>query len=292
MIRVALLGSDSTHTEMIAQRINPAGSSFHGEARVVSLYGEDIEQARYKAKALGIERATASVDEALEGVDFAMVIGRFGDSHFGPATNALARGLPTFVDKPFTVNTREAEALVEQARSANVPLCSSSPLRFATEVQELKAIFGSNSERWLHLQCVAPANCTDLGLDPRFDSVFFYGIHGVEMLLELAGFDVESVAIECGNTAITVSLEMRSKRTATLLLVRNAPEFYSIGAVNRGGSYLRSINLDGSYYEALLAFLLQEFFFGRTTIPLGSTLEAVSILERVEAVRRNGPVRA
>jgi predicted dehydrogenase len=125
VIRIAFLGCDSSHTEAFANRINPLGALFNGRAKVVSIWGEDLSQATVKATALGIDRVAATPADALEGVDLAMVIGRFGESHFTAAMAAIDAGLPTFVDKPFTVNNVEARHLATMARKRGIhwPLC-------------------------------------------------------------------------------------------------------------------------------------------------------------------------
>ena len=41
-----------------------------------------------------------------------MVIGRFGESRFAATMAAIDAGLTTFVDKPFTVNSVEAQLLL------------------------------------------------------------------------------------------------------------------------------------------------------------------------------------
>src|SRR5207244_2395257 len=111
----------------------------------------------------------------IDGIDLAMVLGRFGDSHFQPARLALERGLLTFVDKPLTTSFDEARKLADLARSSKGRLVSSSPLRFAKELEEASKA----KVRPGFVGVSAPANCIDLGDDRRFQSTFFYGIHAV-----------------------------------------------------------------------------------------------------------------
>lgn len=281
MIRIAFLGCDSTHTEAFANRINPPGAPFHGRARVVSIWGEDKAQAAAKAAALEIERVAATPAEALAGADLAMVIGRFGESHYAPTVEALKAGLPTFVDKPFTVNADEARRLASLARERGVPLCSASPLRFTREVEELKSLIAADGG-WECIAAAVPAACTDLGPDPRLDSAFFYGIHGLEMLLELAGHDIADTAIGYGSRAISVRIEFKNGRSALFELVRNAPEFYEIAAYTKTSARRLSVTLDGSYYAAELDALLGKFAARGEFVPLDSTLAAIELLERIE----------
>ena len=73
MIRIAFLGSDSTHTEALGRRINGPESAYTGWARVVSIWGEDPVQTADKADQLGIECVASGIKEALEDTNLAMV---------------------------------------------------------------------------------------------------------------------------------------------------------------------------------------------------------------------------
>jgi predicted dehydrogenase len=284
MIRIAFLGSDSTHTEAFARLINMPDAPFHGQAEVAAIHGLNLEQARAKATALGIARVAETIEDALTDIDFALVIGRFADSHFEPALAAIERGIPTFVDKPFVDNSARSRALIERAHIKGVPLCSSSPLRFAAEVRAMQA-GTTGPATFLSL---APAECTDLGPDPRLNSAFFYGIHALEMLLELAGHDIAMKQITYGRRFINVHLDMANGHSAQLQLVREASEFYSIGRIDSAGQVIASISLDGSYYRAELNHLFKEFLAGKHRIPLKSTAAAIELLEEVD---RDDPFR-
>lgn len=279
MIRIAFLGCDSTHTEAFAKLITAPGAPFEKVAQVCALWGVDSAQAAAKARDNNIPRVAPTIAEALEGADFAMVIGRFADSHAEPALEAIRRGVSVFVDKPFADSAKQTKAMIEAAANANVRLCSSSPLRFAREVVSLKARQGGGPATFLSS---APAVCTDLGPDPRLNSAFFYGIHALEMLLELAGDSVETKQITYGRRFINIHLDMVNGNAAQLQLVRDTPEFYSIGRIDQTGQHMATIDLDGSYYRTELDFLLNRFLTGGATISLKSSLTAVAILEEID----------
>jgi predicted dehydrogenase len=281
VIRIAFLGCDSTHTEAFANLINFPGAPYYGLARVVSIWGEDSSQLISKAKSLRIDRVASSPQEALENVDLAMVIGRFGDSHFAPAMAAIKARIPTFVDKPFTVSSAEARLLSDKAYENNVPLLSASPLRFSKEVVDLKRFIGSG-ELVDSVVVSVPATCTDLGLDLRLNSAFFYGIHGLEMLLELTGHNVKDVSVNYGAEIISAQIEFGNGLSALLQLVRNVPEFYEVKIYSKSGEQHQNIALDGSYYKHELSSILKDFMTGQPVVPIKSTLTAIEILERID----------
>ena len=71
MIRVGIIGCDSTHTENYAAILNRdiAGNGM----RATRLWGVDAKQARAKATATGIDIVTDSIEAAMEDVDAVMV---------------------------------------------------------------------------------------------------------------------------------------------------------------------------------------------------------------------------
>lgn len=286
MIRIGFFGSDSTHTEALGKRINAADGAYRDRARVTAIWGEDGAQTAAKAKLLGIDRVAARIEEALDDIDLAMVIGRFGESHYRPASLAIERGIPVFVDKPFTVSSDEAQRLAALGRQRGVGVCSGSPLRFARETLELQQAVDAAPRDWVTMVATVPASCTDLGPDPRLDSAFFYGIHGLEVLLQLAGHDIARISTHYGGSVITSHIELNDGRTVAFQLVRDAAELYAIDVYFRDRCLRREVTLDGSYYDAMVDFIVNRFYGRGETIPMESTLQAVSLLE---AIDRNDP---
>ena len=79
MIRIGMIGADSTHTEAWTQLVNPPDSPLFGRAQVVKLWGEDAEQAGAKAKQWQIPAVVGTPEEALTDVDLVMVVNRYGE---------------------------------------------------------------------------------------------------------------------------------------------------------------------------------------------------------------------
>jgi predicted dehydrogenase len=260
--------------------MNLPDGAYFGKAQVISLWGENKTQTAEKADKYKIPMA-ATIEDALKGADVAMCVGRFGNSHFEPAKAALQKGLPTFVDNPFTTDLKEARELQKIAQDLKVPLCSSSPLRFANEVVSLKQELGDGIRS---VTVHAPANCIDLKGDIRFESVFFYGIHGVEVLLELLGTDhsnLTNMKIVYAGDDVCVHFS-KGDKSGTLKLVKNVEETYSLEVFSKDKNYQRTIGLDGSYYTNMLTHIFGDFFGKKKGVPVENTLKAIEILESVE----------
>jgi predicted dehydrogenase len=76
-------------------------------------------------------------EEVSDGVDL-VIIGDAnldGSDHLRLAAPGLAKGIPTFVDKPFAANLRDAKAIVDLARKHDTPVLSLSMLRVLPEAR-------------------------------------------------------------------------------------------------------------------------------------------------------------
>jgi hypothetical protein len=287
MIKIAFIGSDSTHTEAFGSILNSNNPLFK-DVEVVSIWSSDREQALEKAKILKIQRVSDTIEDALEGVDLAMVITRFSDNHRDLAEKSILKGVPTFVDKPFTSNIDDAKYLSELSIKCKTPLCSFSPLRFSQEALDMKRILSSTEDKLLCAKVTVPANCNDLGDDSRLQSPLFYGIHGMEVLLEIIGPKINSIKTEYNKTLIASTIEFEGGNTASFHLVRDTVEFYTIEIYTQKKSVSKNIILDGSYYIQELRYILDKFMNGANHISLESTCKAVEILEKIE---KNDPYK-
>jgi predicted dehydrogenase len=288
MIKIAFIGCDSTHTEAYAKLFNFESSPLFGKGIVKSIYGESLKQAKEKAKKLNIEKVTDSLESAIEDIDLVMVIGRFGESHYQPTLEIIKKGIPVFVDKPFTVDINEAKKLIDLSKHFNTKLCSSSPLRFSKEVLDSKEKLKKINSELLSVNVTVPANCSDLGPDPRLNNSFFYGIHGIEILLELIGHDVLNIDYQYHKSKISVILTTSDKKNHILNLLTDVSEFYWLDIHSKRKSTHLNIKLDESYYLNVAKFLISDFINGKKTINIESTMLAVSILDHIE---KNNPYK-
>ena len=88
MIRVGIIGCDSTHTENYAAILNRdiAGNGM----RATRLWGADVKQARAKATETGIEIVADSMEAAMEDVDAVMVLNRWASPASGQTYKFVA----------------------------------------------------------------------------------------------------------------------------------------------------------------------------------------------------------
>src|SRR6185369_3026789 len=128
-----------------------------------------------------------SIDELLPKVDAVLLESVDGRPHLEQAKPVIKAGKPLFIDKPVAGTLADAVEIYRLAQQNNVPCFSSSSLRFSP------GIIGMRHDDRVGdvLGCDAFGPCS---LEEHHPDLFWYGIHGVEILFTIMGPGCESVA--------------------------------------------------------------------------------------------------
>lgn len=275
MIRIGMIGADSTHTEAWTRLVNLPDSPLQGRAQVVKLWGEDAEQAAAKARDCLIPSVVATPAEALIDVDLAMVVNRYGDDHPPHARLAIEAGVPTFVDKPFANDMADVLTLVSLAADGDVPLMSCSALRFAAEVMALQ----ERMEEFGALNCaiISGAAAGDFP-DPRAMHPFFYGIHAVELLHTLLGGGAEAVTTRRTERCDIGLVHYGDGRQGVVNLLHRTPGLYH-GAVYGAEGWGEADVVDaGRFYTETLARVIDMAASGEPPYPIAWSVEVTAMM--------------
>ena len=105
---------------------------------------------------LGTAKVCKTLQEMTTGIDVAFVgdCDGGGGDHLKLATPFLKKGIPTFVDKPFASNLKDAKAIVSLARRHKAPLYNSSILSEVIAADTFKRRFdeiGPKGANWIDL---------------------------------------------------------------------------------------------------------------------------------------------
>jgi len=194
-LRVGIIGLDTSHVPNFTKSINadPPDPAMHN-CRVVAAYpygSKDIESSasripKYTAevKAMGLE-VVDSIDALLSKVDCVLLETNDGRPHLEQALQVFRAGKPVFIDKPTGSKLSEVVAIFRAAKHFNVPVFSSSSLRYSEGAQAIRA-----GKIGKVLGCDAYSPCS---LEKTHVDLYWYGIHGVESLYTCMGIGCESV---------------------------------------------------------------------------------------------------
>lgn len=202
MIRIGILGSDSSHALAFAKLCNipdkATGEYAFPDIRVTAIYGHDKAQTENVALKGQIKAIAADPDEILKNVDAAMILFRDGSLHASYALPLIKADIPVWIDKPFTVNTRDAKLLLKEADDHNSLITGGSTCKYSQDVLQLAEIANSGT-----LGKVVSGYMNFPGdINSPYHGLHFYGPHMAEMVYTIFGYDIKSVNATLHNSEL------------------------------------------------------------------------------------------
>ena len=287
VIRIGVVGLDTSHSEAFIRLLNAANPEpQYAGFKVVAAYpygSRTIESSMKRipeytegAKKNGV-KITSSIAELLKTVDCVLLETNDGTLHLEQAVEVIKSGKPLFLDKPVAATLPDAIAIYRFAEERNVPIFSSSALRYSPRNQELRA---GKEGKVVGADCYSP--CTE---EPSHAGFYWYGIHGVETLYTLMGTGCESVScVSTEGTDVAVGV-WKDGRIGTFRGLRE-------GARPYGGTAFceKKMFPAGGYegYGKLLETILTFFKTRVSPVDKVETLEIYTFMEAANESKRQG----
>ncbi len=289
VIRAGIIGTDTSHVPAFTKLFNdPKATGDIALVKVVAAYpggSPDLKSSRDRVQGyadelrkMGVE-IVDTIPELLKKVDVVLLESVDGRPHLEQARPVFEAGKPLFIDKPLAGSLADAVAIAELGRKHNVPWFSSSSLRYSP------GIFGMrNDDRVGQVTgCDAWSPCS---LDPTHPDLFWYGVHGVEILYTIMGPGCETVTrVRSEGTDLVVG-RWKDGRIGTFRGIRAGRSDY--GAMVFGA---RGIAPSGKYegYKPLCEQIATFFKTGQPPINAEETIELFAFMEAAdESKRQNG----
>ena len=292
MIKLGIVDFDTSHSVEFTKRLNhidvPEEQWVEGARVTMGWPGESaiapaevIKERTEILRKYGVE-IVDDPKEMIGKVDGVLIEAVDGSVHLERARPFLEAGVPMFVDKPFACSLKDAVEMAELARKKDVPIFSSSSLRYALEVVEVEEkadefgkVLGA------HAWSPAPTH-------PRNPGLFHYGIHGVETLYALMGRGCESLRCIHTDDAEVVVGKWRDGRIGVVRGTRKGPHAYGFTVWCERRVHSASINVAYIYRE-LLKRIVEMFRTGKPPLDIEETLEIVAFIESaLESANRGG----
>jgi predicted dehydrogenase len=283
--RIGMIGLDTGHSAAFTKSLNdPAASSYRGY-KVVAAYPKGTEDIREwkeripafteEVKGQGVE-IVDSIDALLERVDVVLLSCIDGNRHLEQALPALKAGKPLFIDKPFAASYADARAIAEAAKQYNVPLFSSSSLRYIEGMEDIPGKTGKVTGADTYSPAHTEAHHPDL---------FWYGIHGVEILFAVMGTGCRSVQRTYTAETDYVVGVWDDNRIGTFRGLRSGHGSY-------GGTVFgeKGIKILDNYtgYDPLLVRIAEFYDSKIAPVAIEETLEIMAFMEAAEESKRKG----
>jgi predicted dehydrogenase len=276
--RLGCIGTDSSHLPEFSKRIKALHDAGQTRCAVTGFWtdgrhdmpADKVASWEETTLELGAKRVS-TMDELLCSVDGVLVLAVNGNRHLDLTLPSLARGLPTYVDKPLTCDLAQAKQILAAARRGNARCYSASSLRFAREVTQLpRETLGDVSA----IDATGPGE-----LNPSMEGLFFYGVHTIEMVDALFGKPgVKRVRAISDPARELVDLEYHDGRHAHLRLERKGS--YDFAATVHGSKALHQFKVDfNGVYDRLVEGMTGFFEGGRAPASLRDIVENVAVME-------------
>jgi predicted dehydrogenase len=285
--RIGMIGLDTGHSVAFTKALNdPLAGNRFGGYKVVAAYADGtdnieawkkrIPEFTEEVKRQGVE-IMPSIDKMLEQVDVVLLTCIDGNKHLEQALPVLKAGKRLFIDKPFAGSLSDACAIVEAARHYDVPMFSSSSLRY---IDGAKEIAGGKIGKVIGVNAYSPAP-----IEEHHPDLFWYGVHGVEILFTVMGTGCKSVKrIFTENTDVVVGI-WEDDRIGCFRGIRQGKSGYGATVFGEDG-----IEVLDKYqgYNPLLEKITEFFDTGMVPVSADETLEIFAFMQAADESKIRG----
>jgi predicted dehydrogenase len=281
MLEFGIIGAENSHCVSIAKLCNVDKLI---DARVTHVWGETPEFAAKAAAGGQIPNVVTDWKEMLGKVAGVMIDHRHAKPHYEVAKFFVSKGVPCFVDKPFTFSLKEAKALSSLARRKKVAITSFSVVpeqeHFHSNVAKIRAELGQLS----HFISTGPVQ-----FKSPYGGIFFYGIHQVDAAIEAVGSDVLKVMCKPNVKGGAAVLLFDNDVTVTMNFVENGHHGFHFAACGSTGYHAWSHQADqpSPYLRGAKTFT-EMFRTGVEPIPHKRFIITIAVLEAMAKSLKTG----
>ena len=281
-IKVGMIGLDTSHVIAFAKAINdPKATGDLADLKIVAAYpggSPDLPSSWNRVKkyteelrGMGIE-IVDSIDLLLPKVDAVLLESVDGRPHLAQARPVIAAGKPLFIDKPMAASLADGMEIFRLAKEKKVPVFSASSLRFSSGFQ---AIRQKTSPLGDVKSCVA---WSPMSVEPHHPDLFWYGIHGVEILYTIMGPGCKTVTRVAPDKVVGVWAD---GRTGTFMAKKEYGAEVE-GTKGRGPA--------GKYegYKPLVVEIAKFFKTGKPPVSAEETTELLAFMEAADVSKAQG----
>jgi predicted dehydrogenase len=278
-LKVGIIGLDTSHVVAFTGLVNKDNKGPLENIRVVAAFPAGSPDLPISADRLAGFTKTLrdkhkveivdSIAELLKKVDVVLLESVDGRPHLEQVRPVLEAGKPVFIDKPIAASLADTIEIFDLAKKHKVPCFSSSSLRFSTRLKEL-----ANDPKVGKIErCDATGPVSLLKGHPE---LFFYGIHGIEMLFTVLGPGCESVTWKDG----VVTGTWKDGRVGTF----RAAKGYKVKVTGNKGS----AESGGGDYQGLVRAIGTFFRTKKAPVPAEETINLVAFMVAAEESKKAG----
>jgi len=280
VFRIGLIGLDTSHVIAFTRTINDAKNKYGcrvvagfkgGSPDVESSWSRVDKYTEQLAKEFGVE-IVETIEELCTKVDGVMLTSVDGRPHLKQIKPVIAAKKPVYVDKPMAGCLEDVIEIFRLANEAKVPCWSSSSLRFAPGIIDVR----KNNEFGEILGCEAYSPCKT---EEHHPDLYWYGVHGVEILFTIMGTGCESVTRVSTDSEELVAGVWKGGRIGTFRGIKKGARGY--------GSYIYGTKKNGPSgnfkgYKPLVDEIVVFFKTGKIPVRQEETIEMFAFMSAAD----------
>ena len=278
-IRIGIIGTDTSHCAAFTGMLNDPKHKDHiPGARVVAAYkggSKDIESSYSRVDKYADElhakwgvEIVPDIKTLLTKVDAVLLESVDGRPHLLQARQVIEAGKPLFIDKPLAATLEDAREIARLAKAKNVKWFSSSSLRYAPFVEDLKKPGGIKGAITWGPGPLEEHHKLDLG---------WYAVHPIEVLFTLMGTGCEEVTRTFSEGAEVITGRWKDGRVASVRTLKPYGEFGAVAFYEK--TVGQSPQKTTFSYVPLVQHILKFFQTGEVPVPNDETLEMFAFMD-------------
>lgn len=285
--KLGIIGLDTSHVSAFTKYLNDPKRD---GMKIVAAYpggSSDIESSYSRVpkfteelKGLKVE-IVDSIPDLLTKVDAVLLESVDGRPHLAQAIPVLKSGKPMFIDKPLAGTLADAIAIDMLAKKYNARWFSSSSLRFSADIHKYR------TDEALRSSVRGADAWSPCSLEEHHPDLFWYGVHGVEILYTAMGQGCETVTrVAAGNTDLVVGV-WKGGRVGTFRGIRDGQAGYGLVVFGE-----KAIKMSDKYdgYGPLVEQFTQFFAGAPTPVPNEETLELFAFMTAADQSKTKGGI--
>lgn len=284
IIKLGIIGVDTSHvisfTEYINSPQNNTGckivAAYPGGSPDIPSSVDRIEGFTTTLRDKFNVEMVESIEELCQKVDGILLISLDGRCHLKQIIPVIKAKKPVFVNKPAGGNLEDIITMFQLAKENNVPCWSSSSLRFSSGI----AIMLKNENVGQILGCDAFGPCY---LEPHHPDLYWYGIHGVEILYTIMGTGCQTVTrIYTEDTDIAVGI-WSDGRVGTFRGIRKGAKPYGALVYGDKGVIRSGDDVGG---EPMAKEIITFFKTGKAPVAAEETIEIYAFMTAADISKK------
>lgn len=285
--RIGIIGLDTSHSPAFTRLINnpedPKSEGFRVTAahpygsRNIEASNSRIPGITETMRELGVD-IIDSLDDLIDQSDFILLETNDGHPHLEQALQVMEAGKTLFIDKPVAGSLKDTIAIFNASRRLGVPTFSSSSLRYITNAAEVRSgeLIG---------QVTGADAYSSASREETHPDLFWYGIHGVEILFTVLKTGCQSVRrLETDVSDIVVG-QWDGDRVGTFRGIREGRG--GIGGIAFGTESILTLG-PSQGYTPLVHEILEFFRTGTPPVDMEETIEIYAFMEAADESKRQG----